>query len=42
MQDVFTAPIKLSTKLLRLKDLEDQANKRAPITPIVAASVGVA
>ena len=42
MQEVFTAPIKLSIKLLKLRDFEDQASISAPITPMVAASVGVA
>ena len=42
MQEVFTAPIKLAIKLLKFRDFEDQASISAPITPMVAASVGVA
>ena len=42
IQDVFTAPIKLSIKLFLFRVFEDHASNKAPITPIVAASVGVA
>ena len=42
IHEVFTAPIKLSLKLCQLKVLVAQANNKAPQTPIVAASVGVA
>jgi hypothetical protein len=42
IQEVRTPPIKLAIKEFHERDFDSHANKRAPITPTVAASVGVA
>ena len=42
MHEVRVAPIRLSMNDLRLSDLPQAAIARAPMTPIVAASVAVA